>query len=271
MNIIDLITNPLLQKILLGGFLVALISAIIGVYITLKKESFISDAISHGSLSGVAFGLLFGVNEFIPAVISALLMVTVIMFLRNRTRISADALIGIVFTFLFAVGIVIINLSPNYRRELDSYLFGSIATITWNDIIIAAIFAVALIYFISLNYKNLLYIVFDRESAFIKGINVNLIDYIFNILTAVAIIISIKVVGIILVTALIIIPASTAKLYSKKFSTMIPYAIVFSLVSTIIGIVLSYIVNTAPGATIVIISGIIFFVSFFINSMNQKN
>jgi zinc transport system permease protein len=266
--------NQFIIRAIIGGSLVGVLCAILGVFVTLKKESFIADAIAHASLAGVALALLISIEPFFIAMIVGIIMAIGITYFKKNSKISGDAIIGIFFSIIFAIGILLLNLSDTYKPELQSYLFGSIALVNWNDIFYSFIIFSISILTITYLFPQILYSTFDPEAAYIRGINVNKLEYILNILIAVTTIVSIKIIGIILVTALLIIPSTTAKILAKNFNQMIPISISISLISSTLGLVLAYNLDVPPGAMIVITSGVIFFVVFilkkFIPSTIQK-
>jgi zinc transport system permease protein len=268
---IEILQLPFMQRAIIGGIIVALLCAILGVFVTLRKESFIADAIAHGSLAGVAIALVAGYNPILPAVLVAVLMAIGITYVKQNTVVSSDAIIGIFFSVIFAIAIVIINSSTKFRPELSSFLFGSILLITWLDIIYAGVILLLLTLFIKIFYYKLLYLIFDAEAAKVRGVPVKTLEYLLNIFVAIAIVVSIKVVGIILLTAMLIIPATNAKMIASKFSQMIPLAIVHNLVSVVLGMYMSYVFNAPAGATIVITSGIIFLLVLIILKLFRKN
>jgi zinc transport system permease protein len=258
MNIIDLLALPFVQRAVIGGVIVGLLAAVLGVFVVLRKQSFLTEAVSHASLAGVAAALLLSFEPVTLAILVAVLLATLITYFNRKVALSADSLIGIFFSIFFAVGIVLINLSPEYQPEVMTYLFGSILAVSWNDLIYAFIIATVLGLVIARLYKQLLYFTFDPMSAYIRGVRVEMIEYILNILTAVAVVVSVKVVGVILVTALFIIPASSAKLLARSFKNMIPISALLSVVSVLLGLLLSVVTNLPPGALIVLVSGMIF-------------
>jgi len=270
MDLIELLQEPFMLRAIYGGIIIAIITSSLGVFITLKKQSYISDGIAHASLAGIAAGILLSFQPILLAMVVAVLMAIFITYFRKRTSIAIDSLIGISYSFLFALGILIINLSPGFKPELFSFLFGSILGITWSDITISVIVFFIIIVALKFLYKKLLYATFDPEAAYIRGINTEALEYFLNILTSVVIIISIKIVGVILVTALLVIPATAAKLLAQKFSQMIPISIIFGLISMLIGIFASYFIDTPPGATVVIVEGILFLLVFLISKLRAN-
>ncbi|HEX9804538.1 MAG TPA: metal ABC transporter permease [Candidatus Dojkabacteria bacterium] len=253
-----------------GGLFVAVLCGLIGVFVVLRKQSFIADGIAHASLSGVAFALVLSFQPFVPALLAGILMAVLITFLQKKTKISSDALIGIIFSVMFALGIIILNLSDSYQPEISTYLFGSILSISIADLFYSFVLLIIILITVSVFFKKILYVTFDKNSAFVRGIKTDLIEYIINILIATTVIVSIKMVGIILVSALLIIPAASAKLIAKNFSQMIPLSIAQSLISTAIGIIVAVILDVPVGATIVVTSGIIFIILVAYKSIISK-
>lgn len=266
-ELLELLSQPFMQRAIFAGILVAILCSIIGVFIVLRKESFIADALAHGSLSGIAFALLISSGPFFFALIVGVVMASLITFLKRRLTVSADAIIGIIYTFLFALGIILLSLSPTYRPELSTYLFGSILSINIYDGLYAFLTLAFVIIAFQFIYEKILYITFDPESAFLRGIKVARYDYLLTILTSIVVIVSVKIVGVVLVSALLIMPGVGAKLLARKFSHMIPIAIIFSLIATIIGIIVSGSLNIPMGASIVVVSTILLLLFYYINKL----
>lgn len=270
MSITEILQYPFLQRALLGGLIIAVLCALLGVFITLRRESYLTDAVAHASLAGVAIALFVSFAPTPFALIVGVIMAIGITYLKKHTTIATDALIGIFYSFLFATGILILNLSPTYQPELTTYIFGSLLSIGQTDLIYALIVFIITAFIIFRFYRQLLYITFDPESAFLRGIDVVKLEYLLSILASIVIIISIKVVGIVLVTALFVIPATTAKLSAHSFRQMLPLSIFQSIISVFVGILLSFVLNTPPGATIVIVSGLIFGLAFMLLRLSKR-
>lgn len=271
MEILEVISQPFMQRALISGLIVAILCGSVGVFLTLKKKSFMSDGIAHGSLAGVAIGIALGVNPVYVAMIVAILMAILITYIRKNSTISQDSAIGIVFPILFAIGIIILNLTPGYKAEISTYLFGQILAVRLEDLLIALTVLLISGGYILFNYSQLTYATFDNEAAFIRGIKVNQIEYVLNIFLALTIVVSIKLVGIIMVSALLIIAPSSAKIQVSRFNHMIPFSILQNLISVLIGMIVSILINVSPGPMIVIVSAAIFFLILGINSTKRFN
>jgi zinc transport system permease protein len=251
----------------MAAIIVAAMCAAIGVFLTLRKESFLAEAIAHGSLAGIAFAFLISAEPFFIALVTAIAMSVAITYVRRRTQVSSDSVIGIIFPMLFAAGIVMLSSSNSYRPELQSYLFGSLLSVSWLDIVYASVALVIVGITIMSLYSQLIYSTFDPEAAHIRGIRVAAIDYIIAIIASVTIIVAVKLVGIILVTAFLVIPATSAKLLARKFSHMIPIALAHNILAAIIGIAISP--NAPPGATIVLVSGSLFLLVLVVTKLRR--
>jgi len=259
-----------MQRALIGGIITGISCSLIGVFLTLRKESFISEAIAHSSLTGIAIGYLVSFEPIIFAFFIGILTAIFITIFQRKTEISSDAIIGVFFSFILSVGIVLLSFVKGYRPDLVSFLFGSILAISNLDIVISSIILIFFIIILLMFFKKFLYCSFDKIQAHISGINTFQIDLLIRIITAFIIIASIKMVGMILVTALIIVPASSAKLTSKSFKEIIYYSGIFSLFSVIFGLILSYFLNVPSGASIVIFTVIIFIIIYFLKIFTKR-
>lgn len=257
----EVLSYPFIQRALISGLLVGVSLALLGIFVVLRKMSFFGDAIAHFSFTGIALGFLLNINPIFAAVLFSILLAVGIGFFQNKTKISSDTTIGVFFSGAAALGIFIIGLLHGYRSDLFQYLFGDILAITDLDIWVALILSVIIVVTFSLLWKQLFKITFNKEMAQTSGIRVAALEYIFMILLAAATAVAIKIVGIILVTALLIIPAATAKNIARNFKEMIVCTIIFGLVSVIIGLFSSYFLNTASGPSIVLVGIILFIIS----------
>lgn len=247
-----------MQRALIVGIVLALVLGFLGVFAILKRMSFLGDGIAHASLAGIAIGLMAAVNPLITAIIFSIIIAILIYVLEKKTKLSVDAIIGILFTASMALGVVIISFQKGYQPELISFLFGNILAVNISDLIIMVVCALIIIIFLTIFYKKLSLLAFDKEGAYLAGINVSLFEIIFNIFLAVAIVLGVKILGIILVSALLIIPSSTAKIISKSFKSLVFSSIVFGEITIILGLVLSYIFDLPSGAVIVLCGTVIF-------------
>ena len=239
-------------RALYSGLLVSLICGVLGVFVVLRKHAFIADGVAHASLAGIAIGLLLGSNPILWAIGVAVVMSIALTYIKQNSTISFDSSIGILYSFFFAVGILIISGISSYKPDLMSFLFGSLLSTTWFEVIYSFALFVIVAIFVAVTYSQIVYITFDIEGAKVRGVNVKFLEYFLNILVSIAVIISVKLMGIVLVTAMLIIPATFAKLVAKNFSQVIWFSCIYAVFSTMLGIVFSYILDLPSGATVIV-------------------
>ena len=258
---LEVLSSPFMQKAFLAGILVSLLTGLISVFIVLRKMSFIGAGISHAAFGGVAIGFFTGLNPLLTAIIYSIAVAIGIESTGRKGRISEDVSIGIFYSVSMALGVALVSLSKSYNVDLFGYLFGNILAITQTDIILTVITFVLVSGFIVIFLKDLFLSAYNEELAQISGVHVVFLNNLFLISLAVSIVISIRIVGIILVSALLVIPGATARLFAKGLVSMIVLSCLTGVVSVISGLLISYEYDIAPGASIVLVSAFIFFLS----------
>jgi zinc transport system permease protein len=243
---------------LLASVFTAVTCGIIGTYIVSRRIVFISGGISHASFGGVGIGYYLGISPILGAAVFSVLVALGIEALSHKSEMREDSLIGMMWSFGMAVGIIFIFLTPGYAANLMSYLFGDILTVTRLDILVMAVLALVIILVFSVLFKEILFLSFDREYAVTQGVPVSAISYLLISLVALTIVINIRVIGIILVISMLTIPQAAANLVSKNFRPIIFYSIGFAFLSSVCGLFFSYTLNIPSGAAIIFFSIIIF-------------
>jgi len=266
----DILQYTFMQRALIAGAIVGALCAIIGVYVVLRGMSFVGAGIAHASFGGVALGFLLGINPIITAVFFCIATALGIGAISRKGDIKEDTAVGIFFSATMALGILFIGLFKGYSVDLFGYLFGSILAVTQFDLVMTAVVGVLVLLIIAALYKEFMFISFDQETATIVGIPVVTLYYLLLAIIALVIVVSIKVVGIILVSALIIIPAATAFQIAEDFRLMMILSTVFGVISSIGGLFLSYALNTASGATIVLLATAIFFITAAVSPRKRR-
>lgn len=265
MKILDFInaltTYDFLQKALLTSVMVGIISGVIGCFIILRGMALLGDAISHAVLPGVAVSYMLGINFFIGAVITGVLTAIGIGFISQNSRIKHDMAIGIMFTSVFAVGIILITFMKS-SADLYHILFGNVLSVRTSDMILTMIIGAATISLIYLFYKELLVSTFDPTMAQSYGLPIKWIHYCLMILLTMVTVASLQTVGIVLVVAMLITPAATAYLLTNRLWIMIYLAAGLGALSSLIGLYFSFTYNLASGATIVIVAAFFFTLAF---------
>lgn len=259
-----------MQRAFLGGIFLAFLLALLGVFVILRKMAFFADGVAHASLVGMAIGLALGMSPLPFAIVASVIIALIIYFFEKKSTISRDTLIGALFTVSMALGVIIISFQSGYQPELVSFLFGNILSITPLDlwIIIPTASIIGLI--TALSYKKLAAVTLDPEGATIEKTNVTAYELFMYISFALATVLGVKILGVVLVSALIILPTTSAKLLSKSFKSFLVTAVILSELCILFGLTLSYYINTPSGATIVVFGFLVFLFSFLVSKL-QKN
>ena len=263
----ELLTYGFMQKAFAVGILISVICSFISFFVLVNRLSFIGVGISHAAFGGVAIGIYLGIHPTISAVIFSVLTAWTIGMVSRKGRLHEDTTIGIFYAAAMALGIVVIGLAKGYNVDLFGYLFGNILSVTTMDLWVVSLLGVLVLGTLIFFFKELLYISFDEESAQVSGVPVTFLYYLLLTLMAVTIVISMKVVGIILVSALLVIPAAAAHEVSSHYRTVIGLSILVGLVSSVGGLLVSYRLNTASGATIVLLAAVLFLLFFAYGSL----
>lgn len=258
---LEILGYAFMQRALLASILIGTVTAIIGVYVVLRGLAFIGAGIAHASFGGVALGFLLGINPVLSAVVFCLAAAWAIAWTSRRAEVREDTAIGIFFAATMALGILLIGLMGEYNVDLFGYLFGSVLSVTREDLWLSGALGAGVLLVIGLFFKELLFITFDPEMAEVSGLPARPLYILLLSIIALTIVLSIKVVGIILVSAMIIIPAAAAFQLTEDFRAMMAVAVLVGNLSAIAGLLLSYRLDTASGATMVLTATVIFFVS----------
>ena len=253
----ELMNYTFLQKALITSIIVGVTCGIIGSFITLKGMSLMGDAISHAVLPGVAISYMMGINFFYGAVVTGLLTALGINYIDQKSRVKADSAIGIVFSAFFSVGVILIQKAQS-AIDLTSILFGNILTVNDTDQYMTMVVGVSVIFIVLLFYKELLITTFDPTMARAYGLPVDLINYGIMILLTLVSVVSLQTVGVILVVALLITPASTAYLLTNDFSKMILLSALIGAIAATAGLYFSFLYNLPSGAVIVLAAATMF-------------
>ena len=259
-----------MRHALLAGLMAAVACGIIGVYVVVKRMVFISGGISHASFGGIGIGYYIGINPILGALFFTVAAALGMGIATRRTKLPEDTAIGILWAIGMALGIIFIDLTPGYAPDLFGYLFGSILTVTTSDLITMLILDIAIIATVFLLYKEFLALSFDEEFGTAAGVPTEILYFVLLCLIALTVVVLIKVVGIILVIALLTIPAAMARRFTHNLIKMMLLSILFGAVFTGGGLWLSYELDLASGATIILVSGAIFLASLGLSGLLCK-
>lgn len=254
----NLITLPFMQRAIIVGVCVSIAAALLGIYVTLRNLSFYADTISHSALAGIALGLLLGFTPLVSAMIFCALFGAATVYIKRHSRIGMDTVVGVLFASSLALGVLLISLVPSYRSELFTILFGDILTSSWPEVWLTVGSCGLVVMFLTITRKRLILNSFAPEFLSIRGISVAWLDYAFFIMTALTIAVSIRVIGVILMTGLLILPAAVAKNLARSFRQFMWLSMGSSLGCTLLGIILSYQFNLPTGPTIILVGSALF-------------
>lgn len=269
-TIAEAMQYPFMQRALIGCILVGLLCAVIGVFVVLQNLAFIGQGVAQGSLPGLALGFAFGVSLYLSAMACAVTLALVIGFLRERGRLGSDTAIAIAFSIAAATGIALVTAVRFGPVDVNSYMFGNVLAITDRDIqILGGVAAVVGIVMVLL-FKELAFAVFDADGARAAGVPVRLISYLFLVLVAVTVVVSLQTVGLILVTALLVIPAAAARQWTERLPSLIVLSALIGVGGGIVGLAASYVFRFPSGAMIVLSVGIVFGVSLAVRSFRDR-
>lgn len=239
------------QNALIASVLISILAAMIGTYIVSRKIVFISGGITHASFGGIGIAYFMGINPFLGAAIFAILTGTSIEWISNKAKVREDSAIAILWSLGMALGIIFVFLTPGYTPNLMSFLFGSILSVGQSDIIIMVALTTITALFFILYYRPIIYSAFDPEFSKINGLPVAFFRYAMSVLIALAIVISIRAMGIILVLSIFTIPQSTAMLFTHNFKKIIPLSVLWGLTGSLSGLFAAYAINIPSGAAII--------------------
>jgi len=256
--VFEILQFAFIQRALISGIAVAVSCSVIGLFLVLRRQALYGDALSHVAFGGIAIGLFTNIYPIWTAFAVSVLASLGITKLRQSTKIPADSAVAVLLSAGLATGVVLIGLSGGFSLDLYSFLFGSILLITYNDQLMILVISLIVLAIMYKTYKKFMYIAFDEEQAKVSGIDVTKLNYLFIILASITVIASIRLVGVLLISSLIVIPNITAMMFGKSFKKTLLISIFTSILCVIGGIVISYDMNLAPGGTIVILSVTVF-------------
>ncbi|TXG80860.1 MAG: metal ABC transporter permease [Thermomicrobiales bacterium] len=251
-----------MQNALLAAMLVGLICGVIGVFVVLKGLAFMGDALSHAIFPGIVIAYLFGANYLIGAMVAAIVVSILIGMTSSHTHVNNDTAIGVFFVGAFALGIALISTQRTYARDLTSFLVGSILGVSRDDLYLTAAVGAIVLLVIAVTRRELTSIAFDPVFSQADGINVRLYEQLFFIMLSLAIVISLQTVGNILVLALLVTPAATARLLTDRLVTMIGLSALLGSLSGLLGLTFSYHFSVASGASVVLVATAFFLVAY---------
>lgn len=266
----DIFSSNFLMTAFIGAMLSAIATALISVFVALKKISYMSEAFAHMSFAGIALALLLGISMNIVTLIFVIAVAVIIGIISRKYRVEESNITTILLSVSMAVGIILISLNRNINIDISSFLFGNVLLISSTDIFyLVSLFIINLI-FITIFFKELFYIAYNESIASIYGISVRPVYFLFLIILAANIVISVKISGIILITAQMILPGMTALAITGSVKKALAASAVIALICTFGGFISSFYLNMPTGAVIVILMFIVYLISLFIKHIRKQ-
>ena len=253
----DLVLEPLalgfFVRALMASMMVGVVCAVVGTYVVLRGVAFIGDAIAHAAFPGVVAAFMLSIPFYLGAAIAAVGTALAIGFVTKRAGIRQDTAIGVLFAGTFAFGVFLFSTIDGYVADLFSFLLGNVLAISAEDLVGLLVLGLLVLLIVALLWKELLYATFDPLGAAASGIRVGRLEYLFLALVALTIVVSLQAVGIILVVAMLVTPAATAQMLTVRFTRLMVVAALIGIASSVLGLYLSYWLDVASGATIVLV------------------
>lgn len=250
-----------MQYALLACLLSSLSCGVVGTYVVVKRISFMTGGIAHTVLAGMGIAYFFGASPTLGAVLAALLTAILIGWIKLRWKQDEDILIAAFWSVGMAIGIIFISKTPGYNTDLMSYLFGNILLVSSANLWLMAILNVVVLATIYVFYKPFLAAAFDEEFARIRGVNIEAVYILLLCMIALSIVLLIQIVGLILVMALLILPAASAVQFCNSIPRMMLLSVALSILITTAGLMISYEPDLPSGATIIVVAGMVYFIS----------
>ncbi len=255
---LEIFSYDFMQRALIAGIAIALLCSVVGLFLVLRRYSLFGDAVAHSSFGGIALGLLIGIYPLWTAYVISIISAVVITKIKQKFDISGEASVAVLLSSGIAIGLILISLSGGFSVDIFSFLFGSILLVSVEDTILILGLTGSILIVILLLYRELIYSTFNEEQAKVSGIPVEKINYLIVFIAGITVVTSIQLVGILLISALFVIPNVTAIMYGRSFKQTILLSISFAVSAVILGIIISYLVDITPSGSIVMLSLVFF-------------
>ncbi|QLE41453.1 metal ABC transporter permease [Nostoc sp. C052] len=261
-DLVSLLTFPYMQRAIVGAALMGILGGMLGSFVTLRQLSFFSHAVGHAALVGVALGVLLQINPTWMLLPFTLVFGVIVLYFIDKTDLASDSVLSIVLSGALAIGLILTSLIKGYRGNLMAVLFGDILAIDTTDLILTLVVLVGGSIFLLSTMRQQILLTLNPDVAQVQGVPVQLYRYGFVVLLSLAVAVAIKAVGVLLVNAFLVIPASTAKLMSHHFSHFLAMSVIVGSISSIAGIMVSGLFNLASGPSIVLVQFLLFVAVF---------
>lgn len=269
-SIVEMFSYDFMTKALIVGVLISLCASLIGVSTVLKRNSMIGDGLSHVGFAAFSISTVFSFSPLEFAIPIVILSSFLILKLNRNSKIQGDALIALISSSSLAIGTFLISITKGVNTDINNYLFGSILSISNKDLILSIILSIFVLLLYVISYNKIFAITFDEEFASSIGINTNIYNLIFATLCSIVVVLGMRLMGTLLISSLIVFPTLTSKQCFKSFKSVVISSIFVGVISFIIGLILSYNIETPTGATIIIVNLIVFAIFNIISKMNIR-
>jgi zinc transport system permease protein len=268
---VEALQYDFMRNALLAGILVSIACGVIGTYVVVKRIVFVSGGVAHTAYGGVGLAYFLGFSPTLGAVLFSLAAAFGMGWVHRKTRQRADTIIGVMWALGMALGIIFLDLTPGYKAELMSYLFGSILAVPTGDLWLMLLMDALIIFLVVVFYKELLAVAFDEQYALVENVPVDWIYMLLMGMIGLSVVMLMRVVGLIMVIALLTIPAAISAMFLQDLKKMMVLASVLGMVFTFVGLFLSYALNLTSGASIILVAGVVYLVSLFVQTRRQAN
>ncbi len=259
-----------MQNAFMAAFLASIVCGIIGTFVVVNRIVFISGGIAHAAYGGIGLAFFLGLSPMLGILGFSLLVSVVMAAVTWRARHRADTIIGVLWALGMALGVILLDLTPGYNVDLMSYLFGSILTVPSSDLWLMLGLSGLVVLIVGYFYRDFVSLSYDEEFARVRGVPVRILYFLLMAMIALSVVMIIQIVGLILVIALLTIPPYIAERFSGSLLTMMLYSILLNILFTWVGLWLSYEFNLTSGASIIMVGGACFFISFLIGRLRPK-
>lgn len=267
----EALSFPFFTRALLIGSVIALASSLLGTFVVVRREAVIGHALANIAFLGIAVGLLISLNLTFTTVIACIVGVAGILYLEKQNVFSPDSILELISQIAMALAILSISFLQGYRTDLLQYLFGDILAISRTDVFVSVFICIFVIVALLLLKREFLQIIFNEELARSIGVDILKYNIIFIALTALTVVVAIKIIGVILITAFLVIPANSAKVLAYSFNNMMILSGILGVISTVLGLFLSYFFNVPSGPLIIVTMGVVLFLSILFKKIAMKS
>lgn len=264
----EMLSYSFMQRALIVGLLISICAALVGVSLVLRKNSMIGDGLSHTAFGAFAIATVLNLTPLWFAIPVVIIASFIILKLSGTKKANGDALVALLSASSLAIGIMAISLSKGVNIDLNSYLFGSVLSIGWSDIWLSLALTVVVVLFYIVAHNRIFAITFDEDFAKAIGIKTNIYDAFFAIICSLIIVLGMKLLGALLISSLIIFPALIAMRFAKSFSRTVIYSVLISVINYTLGLIISYLVSSPTGATVVVVNLVALIATYIIRAKN---